>query len=64
MNAVRLVNVRDQVAVFFVDNAAVLVPLRYRSESLLAFLREKLGLDVRRIDIKVRSAAVSRLSRV
>lgn len=64
MNAVRLVNLRGGVAVLFADNAAALVPLRYRSESLLAFLRGELGLDVKRIEAKVRPAAVSRPDRV
>jgi hypothetical protein len=64
LEAIRLVNVRGTVAVVFADNAAALVPLRYRSESLLRFLRDELGLDVNRIDAKVRPAAAYRQARV
>jgi hypothetical protein len=51
---VRLVNIRGDTAVFFVSTAAVLLPLRYLQEPLIAFLRQRTGLAVSKIETKVK----------
>lgn len=54
VDAIRLVNIRGDTAVFFASSAAALVPLRYRREALLAFLREHAHLDCSKIEMKVK----------
>ncbi|MGB0956038.1 MAG: DciA family protein [Panacagrimonas sp.] len=54
--SVRVVNIRDDTIVLFADNASAVVPLRYRKNELLAIFRQRLGLCVNKLDIKVRPA--------
>jgi hypothetical protein len=54
LDAIRVANLRGDTLVLFADSASALVPLRYRREALLAFLRERYGLTATRIEAKVR----------
>jgi hypothetical protein len=51
---VRVANVRAETVVLFSSSAAALVPLRYRSQDLLAWLNEKFQLDCTKLETKVR----------
>lgn len=53
-DSIRLVNVRGDTVVLFASSAAALVPLRYRQQALLAFMREHLQLDCVKIETKVK----------
>lgn len=54
LDSIRVANLRGDTVVLFVDNAAVATTLRYRRESLEAYLRERSGLAINRIEAKVR----------
>jgi hypothetical protein len=63
-DSVRLVNVRGDTAILFASSAAVLVPLRYRQQELLSFIRERLRLPCVKLETKVKPLVHTRLSRV
>jgi hypothetical protein len=54
LDSIRVANLRGDTLVLFADSASALVPLRYRREALLAFLRDRYGLAATRIEAKVR----------
>lgn len=62
--SIRLANIRGDTVVLFASNAAALVPLRYRQQELLAFLREALNIPCSRLETKVRPPAERRTGRV
>lgn len=51
---IRVANFRGDTLVVFSDSAASLTTLRYQRETLLAWLRERHGLPVNRIEARVR----------
>lgn len=58
--SIRLANIRGDKAVLFAAHAAALVPLRYRQQDLLRFLRESLKLSCTKLETKVRPPMVHR----
>lgn len=52
--AIRVANLRGETLVVFSDSAASLTTLRYRREDLLAYLRERHGIPVNRLEARVR----------
>jgi hypothetical protein len=62
--AIRLANIRGDTVVLFASNAAALVPLRYRQQALLSFIREQLRLPCTKLETKVKPAVHDRLSRI
>lgn len=54
LNSIRVANLRGDTLVLFADNAAVATTLRYQREALAAYLRERCGLAINRIEAKVR----------
>lgn len=52
--AIRVANLREDTLVVFADRAANATTLRYRRDDLLAYLRERHGLNVDRLEVKVR----------
>lgn len=52
--AIRVANLRGETLVVFSDSAASLTTLRYQRENLLAYLRERHGLPVSRIEARVK----------
>lgn len=54
LDSIRVANLRGDTLVLFADNASALVPLRYRRDALLAFLRERHGVPATRIEARVR----------
>ncbi|WP_428309866.1 DciA family protein [Hydrocarboniphaga sp.] len=52
--AIRLANIRGDTVVLFASNAAALVPLRYRQQALLSYLREHLRIPCTRLETKVK----------
>lgn len=52
--AIRVANLRGETLVVFADSAASLTSLRFQQEALLAYLRERHGIPLSRIDAKVR----------
>jgi hypothetical protein len=57
---VRVANIRDQTVVLFSASAAALVPLRYRSQELLAWLNQRFGLQCTQLETKVRPGSPGR----
>lgn len=51
---IRIANVRDGTIVLYTTSAAALVPLRHRSQALLAWLNARHHLRCTRIDVAVR----------
>lgn len=62
--SIRLANIRGDTVVLFASNAAALVPLRYRQQELLSFLRDSLKLSCTRLETKVRPSVNRRFTRV
>lgn len=58
--AIRVANLRGETLIVFADSAASLTKLRYQQESLLAYLRERHGIPVNRLDAKVRPGLARR----
>lgn len=54
---IRVANVRGETLVIHADSAAALVPLRYRSTALLAWLNRRFSLDCAKMEAKVRPEA-------
>lgn len=54
LSAIRVANLRGDTLVVFADNAAAATTMRYRREDLLTYLRERHGLEVGRLETKVR----------
>lgn len=54
LDSIRVANLRGDTLVLFADNAAVATALRYRREALGAYLDERCGLRIKRIEAKVR----------
>lgn len=54
LDSIRVANLRGDTLVLFADSASALVPLRYRRDALLAFLRDRFGVTATRIEAKVR----------
>jgi hypothetical protein len=54
LSAIRVANLRGDTLVLFSDNAAAATTMRYRREDLMAYLRERHGLNVSRLETKVR----------
>ena len=54
LDCIRVANLRGDTLVLFADSASALVPLRYRRDALLAFLRDHYGVTATRIEAKVR----------
>ena len=50
---IRLANVRDGTLVIYASSATALVPLRYRSQSLLLWLNQQYSLNCSQIDAKI-----------
>lgn len=63
-DSIRLANVRGDTVVLFASNAAALVPLRYRQQALLAFLRDHLQLPCVKVETKVKPTVHARFSGV
>ena len=53
-DAIRLANIRGETVVLYASNAAALVPLRYRQQSLLSFIRDQLQLPCSKLETKVK----------
>ena len=62
--SIRLANIRGDTVVLFASNAAALVPLRYRQQELLNFLRDSLKLSCTRLETKVRPSVNRRFTQV
>jgi len=60
LSAIRVANLRGDTLVVFSENAAAATTMRYRREDLLAFLRKRLGLEVARLETKVRPGSARR----
>jgi hypothetical protein len=60
LSAIRVANLRGDTLVVFSDNAAAATTMRYRREDLLAYLRERHGLAVGRLETKVRPRSARR----
>ncbi|SHH22401.1 hypothetical protein SAMN04488068_2951 [Hydrocarboniphaga daqingensis] len=58
--SIRLANIRGDTAVLFATNAAALVPLRYRQQALLDYMREQLRLPCTKLETKVRPKLTGR----
>jgi hypothetical protein len=54
IQSIRIANIRGNTVVIFAQTATALVPLRYRKEALLSFLKERFQLACKEIDAKVR----------
>lgn len=54
IHTVRVANVRGTTVVVFAQSAASLIPLRYRKDALISFLRQRFGLSCTELDLKVR----------
>lgn len=60
LSAIRVANLRGDTLVVFSDNAAAATTMRYRREDLMAYLRERHGLKVGRVETKVRPGPARR----
>ena len=60
LSAIRVANLREDTLVVFSDNASAATTMRYRREDLLTYLRERHGLDVGRLETKVRPGPARR----
>lgn len=54
MRSIRIANVRGNTLVVYANSATAIVPLRYRSQAMLAFLQQRFALNCLEIDAKVR----------
>lgn len=53
LSAIRIANLRGDTLVIYADNAAAMTSLRYRSESLLDWLKQQ-GVPVLKLDLRIR----------
>lgn len=51
---VHVANIRDGRLILFADNAATLTPLRFSSEVILTFVRERFGLSIQHLDARIK----------
>lgn len=58
--AIRLANIRGETVVLYASNAAALVPLRYRQQSLLSFIRDHLQVPCSKLETKVKPRFTTR----
>lgn len=54
ISLIRIANIRDETLIIHVRSATALVPLRYRSESLLTWLNTRFQIECRKLEAKVR----------
>lgn len=54
VQSIRIANIRGNTVVIYAQTASAMIPLRYRREALLAFLRQNFELNCLEIDAKVR----------
>lgn len=58
-NSLRVANVRDGVLVLLIENAAAYTAIRYRQQELLEVLRQRLGMTIRKVEMKTVPAVPS-----
>ncbi len=60
LSAIRVANLRGDTLVVFSDSATAATMLRYRREDLMTYLREQHGLEISRLETKVRPGTTRR----
>ena len=60
LSAIRVANLRGDTLVVFSDSATAATMLRYRRADLITYLREQHGLEISRLETKVRPGSMRR----